>query len=305
MYPFMNFHGFPPDFGGGKESEDIGKNILSLMFYRQMYFNYFKCVLNSIFKYEGLPEHIEQRNAEEPLIMYGSSAAFISKDTKLLEIMGYNASKYDRYYNPLNIRTLSPYDDNYGGEDLKDGDFVIVSNNTYRYPSSAFLSFLTTRVANIERQIDVNVESIKNPRIWSVPKNQQLAIEKMIKDTESNATDIIIGSEYDASKLITVNKTNCEYFADKLEELKFNVINDVLTFFGISNIGAVEKKERLITAEVEKNNVINNITLQDMLLSRRKGYELANEKFGTDIRVSVNDFIEFEDNVEFREDISE
>lgn len=287
-----SFYGF--NISGSNEQSNIFKNTIDLYTYNTMYYIFFKRILYSLWKYDGLPEHILKRNAEEPLIYYGKSCVF-KNDSNLVDIMSFTATKYDRYFNPIEIDVLSPYDTEFNNIHLVDGDFSVVYNNTAEQSSNSFLLFLGSRLANIERQIDVNIQAIKNPRIWQVPKDQMIAIENAINDINSNDSDIILSDQHRIEDIIKVNQANCNYFCDKLEELKLAVINDILTFLGISNLGAVEKKERLITAEVQNNNIINNLTLDDMLECRKIGYDKANKKFGTNISVSINPVIEVED----------
>lgn len=297
---FKSFWGFPyPD---TKEQGNIFSNVISLYTYYSMYFNYFKKILYSLWSYKGLPEYIEKRNAEEPLIIFGSSVAFKNKDN-LMDIMGYTATKYDRYYNPIILETKSPYDEDFNSQTLTDKDFIIVNNNTVRQPSSVYLYFLATRLANIEKQIDTNIKAIKNPRMWQVPEGQEQTIQQIVNDVNSDDVDILVSDKL--QDIIKLNQAQSNYYADKLEELKFNVINDVLTMLGISNIGAVEKKERLISIEVEQNNIINNLNLNDMLECRKVGYEKVNKKFGTDISVSINPVLEIKDDFITDEDKDE
>ena len=44
------------------------------------------------------------------------------------------------------------------------------------------------------------------------------------------------------------------YILDKLYNYKQAYMNEALTFLGVNNLGNIEKKERLVTSEVDHNN---------------------------------------------------
>ena len=59
---------------------------------------------------------------------------------------------------------------------------------------------------------------------------------------------------------------------------KQSIFNEALTFLGINNI-MIEKKERLVSDEVNSNNELINLNLQSYLAPRQLACEQFNEKF--------------------------
>ena len=60
-----------------------------------------------------------------------------------------------------------------------------------------------------------------------------------------------------------------------------------MTFFGINNVN-INKKERLITNEVDSNNEEIALSNDSMLDERVKAIEMVNKKFDCDIKVLYN-----------------
>ena len=60
---------------------------------------------------------------------------------------------------------------------------------------------------------------------------------------------------------------------------KKQIWNEALTFLGINNI-MEEKKERLVTGEVDSNNELINLNLQARLAPRKQACKEFNELFG-------------------------
>lgn len=52
---------------------------------------------------------------------------------------------------------------------------------------------------------------------------------------------------------------NAPYIIDKLQAYEKDLMNELLTFLGINNMGTQEKKERMITGEIESNNELISI----------------------------------------------
>ena len=78
--------------------------------------------------------------------------------------------------------------------------------------------------------------------------------------------------------------------ADKIYELKSQIWNEALTYLGISNL-SIQKKERLITDEVQRNQGGTMASRLSRLNARRKACEEINAMFGLDIWVEYNEDI--------------
>ena len=67
---------------------------------------------------------------------------------------------------------------------------------------------------------------------------------------------------------ITVLKTDADFVADKILDFKHEIKNELLTDLGINNSNT-DKKERLISNEVDSNNLEIKINKEVMLMSRK------------------------------------
>ena len=61
-------------------------------------------------------------------------------------------------------------------------------------------------------------------------------------------------------------------------DYKREIWNEFLTTMGISNLS--EKRERMISNEVDSNNELINLNLQALLAPRKEACQLFNEKYG-------------------------
>ena len=86
---------------------------------------------------------------------------------------------------------------------------------------------------------------------------------------------------------------NTPYLADKLNEYKYEVEREVLTFLGLNN--SFEKKERLVTSEVDVNNGFIEANINMLYNQRLIACESMNKKFGWNVTVKKNYEMEVEE----------
>ena len=95
----------------------------------------------------------------------------------------------------------------------------------------------------------------------------------------SGNTPFIFGNkQFDISNKLNVLKTDAPYLIDKLDVHKHQIFNDALTVLGIDNANT-DKKERLITNEVESNEQLVTYYLNCWYKTRKKACDEINEKF--------------------------
>ena len=104
----------------------------------------------------------------------------------------------------------------------------------------------------------------------------------------SGNTPFIFGNkQFDISNKLNVLKTDAPYIIDKLDLHKHQIFNDALTVLGIDNANT-DKKERLITNEVESNDQLITYYLNCYYKTRKKACDEINEKFGLNISIELN-----------------
>ena len=97
-------------------------------------------------------------------------------------------------------------------------------------------------------------------------------------------------------------RTDAPFVADRLYTLKTQLWNEALTYLGISNLN-VQKKERLISDEVMRNQGGTIASRYSRLEARRQACNEINKMFGLDIWCDFrDDFREADDEVMFRGD---
>ena len=151
--------------------------------------------------------------------------------------------------------------------------------NTYeRIPTCATIELFAMRLAEAQRTADINMNSLRTPILIRTDRNQELTMRNLYAQYEGN-TPVIYADKYQLNPDdIKVFKTDAPFIANDVMQYKIQIWNEMLTFLGVSNLD--EKRERLITSEIDSNNELVNLNLQSFLAPRKKACEEFNEKYG-------------------------
>jgi hypothetical protein len=239
----------------------------------------------SIFEWSGLPESVDSRYIELHLFSNGCMVYFDD------EVMGnlcldctYNGG-LDVYGYPILRRAYSSY--NGYNRLLKNSNSVIIWNNLLHIPSEADIRAYARRLWMLDRIIDVNANAQKTPILVQGNEKQRLSLVNLYKEYDGNAPVIFGDSSLNTEGLKSIS-TGAPYVADRIYELKTQIWNEALTYLGISNIN-IQKKERLITDEVTRNQGGTVASRYSRLEARRQAVERINDMFGTNIKVNYRE----------------
>lgn len=246
-----------------------------------------------MFEWKNLPASIDQRYLELHLFETGCMVYF---DDDILGNLCLDCIANGRlgvYGDPILRRAYSGYN-NYQ-KLLKESNSVIIWNNYLHTNSILDVKMFAKRLYNIDRIIDVNANAQKTPVLVQGTEKQRLTLLNLYKEFDGNAPFIFGDKNLDLSALKSI-QTGAPYVCDKLYQLKTQIWNEALTYLGISNIN-IQKKERLITDEVTRNQGGTIASRYSRLESRRQAVKKINDMFGTNIEVNYReDFQEIDNN---------
>lgn len=270
----------------GRRKHDIFDEsmILNNLTYRQ-YLNRLTELAISMFEWKNLPDTVDARYLELHLFETGCMVYFKDEVIGDLCLDCIVNGRLDVYGNPLLRRAYSGYN-NYQ-KLLKYNNSVIIWNNYLHGNSILDVEMFARRLYNIDRIIDVNANAQKTPVLLQGTEKQRLTLLNLYKEYDGNAPFIFGDKNLDINALKALS-TDAPYVCDKLYQLKTQIWNEALTYLGISNIN-IQKKERLITDEVTRNQGGTIASRYSRLESRRQAVEKINDMFGTNIEVNYRE----------------
>lgn len=247
-------------------------------------FNRLKELSITRFKYDNLPDTVDERYLELTLFNNGSGVFFFDDVLGFLALPVAWQNQFTVYEQPVNYRA---YAINGYQKSLNDKDSVIIWNNQLHTNNIVDIQNYALRLYNLERIIDVNANAQKTPILIQGSKEQALTLKNLYKEYEGNAR-VLFG--YDSLDLngLTVLKTDAPYVSDKLYELKTQIWNEALTFLGIPNL-TVQKKERVISDEVSRSIGGTMASRYAIMESRQQAIDKINKMFDLNIKISFRD----------------
>lgn len=251
-------------------------------------------ILLDMFKYDGLPSSLPQREIEIQLLLSGHCVVF--QDGYELVTTNTNIFGFDRYYYPTKCIFANPVMKSKTmtiGEDCE----IIYNNSLYNNVSyvptdssmDTFICRYARQLADVESTINIYMV---NNRATSYPiasndsvKNSLTRFFSRLKNGENSiiSDDAIIQQFRNVDILGRTQKDGLNDLLiarDKIMEMFFREI-------GVKMYQP--KKAQVNEEEVEANDQLLLISHDDMLEARMSGLERVNALYGTNIRVRLNE----------------
>lgn len=245
----------------------------------------------SVFEWKNMPISIDAEYIERSLFDNGMAVFFYD------EVLGYLGLKVaaNGPFNPYEIPIYRrAYSSNGFNIDLDINNSVIIYNNIIRTPSVMDICSFARILYDIDCTIIVNMRSQKTPIMITGSEEQKLTLLNLYKEYDGNSPFIFGDKNIDLNAL-KVLKTDAPFVAPKLYELKVAYWNEALTYIGIPNVN-VQKRERLITDEVERTLAGAIASRNSRLKARRRACGLINNMFGLNIWCDVDESLNGKEN---------
>ena len=258
------------------------------------YLNRLKKIATSIFEWQGLPESMDSRYLEYCLFSLGQAALLKSEEYGFINTKAVISGEVNVYGLPTAVNCFSYGRFNevrkvYNGLASPDeNDFtecILVKNTWDRLPTVTTMELFALRLYEAERTCDVSVKNAKRSRLILTSENQRLTMENLFREYDSNVPYIF--GDSDNFKLGTIESLDISstFVANDVMKYKKEIWNEALTFLGIDNFS--DKRERLVSDEINTNNEVINMNLMSFLAPRQEACEQFNRKYGTNISVMV------------------
>lgn len=251
------------------------------------YLDRLRMLATSLFTWKGLDDVAgtgASRFLEQSLYENGR-ACFVKDDELGFLALKVNPSDKLNVYNlPIKVMAWSNgYNKQYNFDDV-----VYIMNNELEKPTLQSLELFAMRLYETERTIDVNLQAQKTPILIEGDTKTILTLKNVYMQYNGNTPFIFGNKQFDISNKLNVLKTDAPYLIDKLDTHKHQIFNDALTVLGIDNANT-DKKERLITNEVESNEQLVNYYLNCWYKTRKKACDEINDKFlkDSDIKIEI------------------
>lgn len=268
------------------EAQNVNMNIAS--YYKEFY--KLMNIAISVFKWENLPEGIDERQLELWLLTRGFAIFFydgdLVYDPKARAPEGYavlegNAHGAIDFYNIGIDRTV--YSANGYNKELTEDNSVIIFNNRLRTPEVFALMLYAQRIAEIDRTIDVNVMNQKSPKVIHCDDSGRLTFKNFMMKVIGNMYTIFADKQLSTANMEVFDMT-VPFVGEDLDRLKRRYVSEAMTYLGIEGVDT-DKKERLIGQEILRGMGDVEAMRFTRLTARQQAAKEINDKFGLDVNV--------------------
>lgn len=234
------------------------------------------------FSWSNLPKGLTSERLEEMLICHGTLGAFMENEMiVILPLFGTNKVNIYNEHTDFNLFGFN------GSTYTKNVDEIVkLKNNQLGSEDLSTLQLYAKKIDDIEQTQDVNLFQQCIPKIIGTSKDGILTAKNIVKQIKEFKFVVFTkskGIENQLKKEDVLDNT-APFILDKLSDYENFYRNKVLTFLGINNANT-DKKERLITNEVDANNEYIKINLDLMYDMRKRFCDEVNAKFGVNIKV--------------------
>ena len=253
----------------------------------QTYIDYLermKKICLSLFEWEHLPPSMNARFLEMCLYYNGQGAMLYDDDYGYINTMASDGGYINIYGLPTEVtcysyrfnQRRSLYMTDTGEE--KGKECILVMNNYERIPTQVMCTLFAYRLAEAQRTADVNIKAQRTPVLITTDQKQYFTLKKMYEEYDGNTPAIFADKNVISPDALKALKTDAPLIVNDIMDYKREIWNEFLTTLGISNLS--EKRERLISNEVDSNNELVNLNLQSQLIPRKEACKQFNEKYG-------------------------
>lgn len=249
-------------------------------YWRDYLFN----IISKLFKWDGLPATIPERQLELILGVMGQSCIGLHKDGSLIAMRGtYSTPKY---YEEEYTKFCASSPD-FSKVFTIDEDCVIIRNNAYDMPYIEHIENYASILAHID--VTITFTLIQARDNGGVPTAKTERQKQSMLDYQSKIFNGYLGVVSDIGDIGVsyegTNRGNYQHI-ESLIIARERILRDFKTEMGIKSV--FDKTSIAISPEIDGNDTMLQYNLDLMLSERKKGAEKVNKMFGTNISVEIN-----------------
>ena len=263
-----------------------------LHYYSNKYYNLF---MNN-FKFSENLDYQQKEYILKQFWAYGTIACFKLEGSEgssqhpqgLLVFTPYAPNGWNIYDFPTSIRLINTKGVTFiPVKDMKlDEDAVIGWAMRNHKPVKEFIDLKVDMIADVEMVIRCNLQTHKMPWLFAATPEMEAKMKVIAENLRSDDPELFVSG--DEAEMMKALVSGAPYIIDKLYNYKKSIEDEIREFLGLDSLGVNEKKEHLITSEVEVNDDIVEASEDCFLSCIKEFFGRINKVLGINIQVDIN-----------------
>lgn len=262
--------------------------------YERMYVRVLTEICTNRFSWTNLPKEIDKRFLELELFRRALVVFFWDEEyDRYFTLRGSGAGKWNMYDNPVSFNVIGNTMINrmLPAAGPNNEGCVPIWANTMRTPDWDIVMLQSTKLAEVERTIEITLQLMRTPYVVGVDDNERLSFVNMLRQVQEG--QLAVFGTQGLTESIKDKVSVLDLGIDKemvlnLQIAKSKIWNETMTLLGINNANQ-EKRERLVADEVSANDSQIMAVRNSSLSAREYAVEIINEKYGLNILVEWNE----------------
>lgn len=233
------------------------------------------------FRWNNLPETCNERFLELELFIRGLCVFYKSEKFGYVTLRGSGNGQRNIYDDPTSFRVMGGA---FFNAEIGAKNCVPIWGNSTRYPDLDIVAIHATRLAEMDRTIEINALQMRSPTVIVADESERLTYENVIRQRDEGMPSIIGSRNLDMARISAFNIAPHQDSVINMQIAKSKVWNDCMTALGINNANQ-EKRERLVSAEVDANTESVERARESSLRARQDAAAAINRKYGLNVSV--------------------
>ena len=256
------------------------------------------------FKWSGVPETVDVRFMELTLFQRALSVFYYDEDyesyfalqgasTGFLNMMN-NPTAFTVVGNNFTGKTLGAYQPWKKTDEDDKRKAVPIWSNYLRIPDWDIMQIYSTRMAQMDRTVEVNSQNARRNKVIMTTDNMRLSAVNISRQLDEAYDNVQVNSEGPLGDMGFVQAIDMGINVSDIEKLhivRTRQWNECMGLLGIENANQ-DKKERLVSSEVDANNDQTSMMRYVNLNARQTACEHINKIHGLNMSVEYNEEVD-------------
>lgn len=249
----------------------------------------YKILAESMYAWK-MPEGIPKQYPEHYLYRDGQCAMARYKDMYVIGSIVAESVYTNLYNEPVKWRMQ--FDGNFMDTEIRthvftEKDSVIIRESKEPRRPMSYINAVIDDMINNKISQRININMMRTPLVFYGDFSNQLTQRNLANTFWEGQPFMFLSDKSGKSMMSTdtqVLNNHIEYVADKIEDYTADLENDIFDYLGINSL-ANEKKERMLTDEVNASTEQLSIIKMSCLEKRQEAVDKINDLWGLDVAV--------------------